>query len=156
MIGYSELIEWLDPAELQKMQESFSEITGMSSVTIDMDGNRLSRTTGSSDYCDLLSTSYGSFKRLCTHGRIYGAKEAASFGQGTYYYATDGLIEFSAPIIIDGEIIACLVGGMVFEYVPEEEAPLEAFEEEPEIPAESECIPELDEEIDEPTRMFRF
>ncbi len=121
MIGYSELIEWLDPAELQKMQESFSEITGMSSVTIDMDGNRLSRTTGSSDYCDLLSTSSGSFKRLCTHGRIYGAKEAASLGHGTYYFATDGLIEFSAPIIIDGEIIACLVGGMVFEYVPEEE-----------------------------------
>ena len=121
MIGNSELIEWLNPAELQKMQSSFTEITGMASVTIDMNGNRLTRTTGTSDYCDLLYRNSNYLKRISTHNRIYGAKEAASLNHGTYYYAGDGLIEFSAPVIVEDTIVACLIGGMVFECVPEEE-----------------------------------
>ena len=115
------LLKWLDYAELQKVQNSFSELTGMSAVVTDNEGNPLTEKSGSSSYCDLLVQSSGQACRLCNACRCFGSKEARKTGHGTFYYCHMGLVEFSSPIVVNDTIVAVFVGGMVFERPPVQE-----------------------------------
>lgn len=114
-------LKWLDKEELQKLQESFSDITGMSAITIDMEGRPITRKNNGSSFCDALVSGCFPANAFCRECQKYGAYESQKIGRGSFYYCHMGLVEISVPIIIDGQIVACLVGGMVFERAPKEE-----------------------------------
>lgn len=121
MSDLKELTQWLDHNELNNVQKSFSEMTGMSAQAISMDGECLTEKTGCTRFCDELVGKCPRAGKLCEQCRKFGAQEAADIESGTAYYCHMGLVEFAAPIKIEGVLAAYVVGGMVFENAPDED-----------------------------------
>ncbi len=121
MIDTKDLLKWLDIEQLQMLQNSFTEMTGLSVVTVDKNGYPITEKTGSSVYCDILVQSSKLGCRLCKSCAKYGAEEALNGKGATQYYCHMGLIELCIPIIVEEELVASIIGGMVFENPPVEE-----------------------------------
>lgn len=122
MAGVNERIRWVDREELQKIQTSFYDVTGMAIVAVDIDGKQLTQKMGESLFCDELVGKSKLACSMCRRCQAYAACETLQTKFSAPYYCHIGLVEFSAPIRVDNETIAYLVGGMVFEKAPEEEA----------------------------------
>ena len=131
-----ELLKWLNIDELQRVQDSFHEMTGMSAVTIDLEGNPITKKSGNDRYCDELVKNNKKACMLCRECHVYGANEAGKREKASIYYCHMGLLEFSSPIIIDGLTVACMVGGMLPESLP-------SLEELTEIAGDYDLDPEL-------------
>lgn len=107
------LSELIKPDILQQIQDAFSDYTGMASVITNEDGVPL--TTGShfSDFCtDLIRRSEAGC-RNCERSDRSGAQEAMNSRRPAIYKCHAGLVDFAAPIIVNGSILGCLVAGQV-------------------------------------------
>ncbi|MBO4883156.1 MAG: PocR ligand-binding domain-containing protein [Lachnospiraceae bacterium] len=115
-----DLLEWLDIDEITSIQQSFNHISGMPVSVMTVDGNLLTPKIGGTTFCDILVQQCAPAYSLCANCRKYGACEARNLRHGTYYYCHMGLVEFAAPFIIDGQMVAYLVSGMIFDRPPRE------------------------------------
>ncbi len=115
-----ELLSWLDIDEITSIQQSFNRISGMPVSVVTVDGNLLTPKIGGTTFCDILVQQSAPAYSLCANCRKYGACEAMELKHGTYYYCHMGLVEFAAPFIIDGQMVAYLVSGMIFDRAPRE------------------------------------
>ena len=115
-----ELLSWLDLDEIVSIQQSFNRISGMPVSVITVDGTPLTPKIGGTTFCDILVQQSESACSLCANCCKYGACEAKDLKHGTYYYCHMGLVEFAAPFILDGQMVAYLVSGMIFDRPPRE------------------------------------
>ena len=115
-----ELLSWLDLDEIVSIQQSFNRISGMPVSVITVDGTPLTPKIGGTTFCDILVQQSESACSLCANCCKYGAREAKDLKHGTYYYCHMGLVEFAAPFILDGQMVAYLVSGMIFDRPPRE------------------------------------
>lgn len=63
---------------------------------------------------------YGGRKQ-CEYCDSHGSEMAMQTGKAVTYHCRAGLIDFSAPIIANGEIVGCIIGGQVLAEAPQEE-----------------------------------
>lgn len=117
-IEKDDLLSWLDIDEITSIQQSFNHISGMPVSVVTVDGNLLTPKIGGTTFCDILVQQCAPAYSLCANCRRYGACEAKDLRHGTYYYCHMGLVEFAAPFIIDGQMVAYLVSGMIFDRPP--------------------------------------
>lgn len=118
MQNYS-LTELIKPNILQQIQDAFSEYTGLASVTTNAEGVPVTVGSNFTHFCtDLIRSSDAGCKN-CFNSDKMGAAQALETGLPSVYSCHAGLVDFSAPIMLNGKMIGCFVGGQVMTDEPD-------------------------------------
>lgn len=107
------LIDLINIDALQKIQDGFSEYTGMAAITIDVDGTPITRESGFTRFCFELTRKTELGCRNCEKCDRDGAFRTREKGKAVAYVCHAGLMDFAAPIIVEGKIIGGFIGGQV-------------------------------------------
>ena len=107
------LTELIKPNILQQIQDAFSEYSGMASITTDAEGVPVTAGSNFTHFCtDLIRITEAGCKN-CFNCDKMGAAQAMETGLPSVYTCHSGLVDFSAPIMLNGKMIGCFVGGQV-------------------------------------------
>ena len=120
MTSEVKLTDYIDKEILQKIQDSFSDMTGLAALTTNADGTAVTEGSNFCRFCTELNRKCPLGNQLCEYSDKTGAMMTHSMGRPTFYTCHAGLVDFSAPIIINGEIIGCFVGGQALTSAPDE------------------------------------
>jgi ligand-binding sensor protein len=104
--------KFIDLNALQKIQDQFSDSTGLAAITLDAEGNYITKGSNFSDFC--MKYTRGSQEGL------QRCQKCDAEGSGAYFCHA-GLMDFSTDIIINGEKVGAVIGGQVLPKEPEEE-----------------------------------
>lgn len=110
------LIEFIDENELKSLQNKFARATGMGCGSKEADGS-LIKYDFTSDYCIFTRLSEKGGK-LCEECEKKDMEVAAKTGKVHLSRCHAGLINFTAPITVNGEVAGYLTGGQVFDKQP--------------------------------------
>lgn len=106
---------------LQRIQDAFSNMTGMASLTTDADGAPVTKGSNFTDFCTGYTRSTPVGRMRCEQCDKFGAHATWKNGKSTTYYCHAGLIDYAAPIIADGQLVGCFIGGQVLDKEPDPE-----------------------------------
>lgn len=115
-----ELSDLIDIQMLQKFQDDFAIAFNCASVTINKDGSPITKPSSYTKYCSkfVQSTSRGQNKCAESHRKM--GEEAARLGKPYIGKCSSGLIDFAVPIMIQGNLVATILGGQVLTEAPNE------------------------------------
>ncbi len=119
-----QLTELIDVDILQRIQDAFSDITGMAALTTDADGNPVTEGSNFTDFCTRYTRSSKLGKVRCEACDKNGAKMTLESGKPCTYYCHAGLIDFAAPIMANDVMVGSFIGGQILPCKPD----LEKFE----------------------------
>lgn len=105
---------------LQRMQDAFTEMTGIAAQISDMNGIPVTEGSGFSEFCAKYIKSSEKGRSGCEMCRRIGANTALKTGRVCEYRCHAGLIDFVAPIIIGKRMVGCISGGQVLIDEPDE------------------------------------
>ncbi len=119
------LTDLIDLETLQKIQDAFSDMSGIAAVITDVNGNAITKSSSVSDFCykHIRSTEFGVSQ--CAKCDRMGAEKAAKARATCAYFCHAGLVEFAAPIMAHGVMVGCIIGGQI-STIPLEEEKLKA------------------------------
>ena len=98
--------------EFQRIQDLFSDATGLAAIAVDSQGEYISRGSNFTDFC-----------MKYTRGNAEGLKRCEKCdreGKGSYFCHA-GLMDFAADLMINGEKVGAVIGGQVLPQKPEPE-----------------------------------
>lgn len=104
--------EFVDLDQLQRVQDLFSDATGLAAIAVAADGKYITRGSNFTDFC-----------MRYTRGSKLGSERCVKCDNectGTYFCHA-GLMDFSSDIIIEGERVGAIIGGQVLPNPPDEE-----------------------------------
>ncbi len=107
---------------LQKFQDNFAECMDIASVTVDMNGVPITKPSSYTSFC--MEHTQGSkigYDR-CAASHKAGGEQATKMGRPYVYQCHAGLIDFAAPILVDGKQIATILGGQILTSKPDEDS----------------------------------
>lgn len=107
------LTDFIDVDTLQKMQDAFSEMTGIAAITADANGVAVTEGSCFTDFCMNYTRNSASGGIRCAQCDKAGADLVLKKGEPMTYYCHAGLLDFAAPITADGKLIGCFIGGQV-------------------------------------------
>ena len=107
------LLELIDVDILQKIQDGFSEYTGMAALITDADGVPLTKGSGFTDFCKELVRKSEAGSRRCEACDRDGAIKALRRGEISVYQCHAGLTDYAAPIMVQDKIMGSFIGGQV-------------------------------------------
>jgi len=111
----------IDMDFLQEFQDDFATGVGLASVTVDPNGTPLTIPSSYTRFCMDYTHSTECGDKRCAESHRKGGEEAARTGKPVIYECHAGLIDFAAPIMIDGRLIGTILGGQVLTDVPNDE-----------------------------------
>ena len=118
-LGVLEIKDVLDIDMLQKFQDNFAQGMNIASVTVDRNGNSVTKPSSYTNFCQYThSTQIGDDR--CAKSHKKGGEEAIRTKKPYIYKCHAGLIDFAAPITIEGESIGTILGGQILYYKHEE------------------------------------
>lgn len=114
-----ELTDIIAVETLQKIQDAFSEMTGFAALTTDRSGHPVTKGSHFTEYCmeHIRKNELGC--KNCELCDRYGAETTMRTGHATTYTCHSGLVDFSAPIVVEGELIGCFIGGQALANDPD-------------------------------------
>ncbi|NMM65555.1 chemotaxis protein [Clostridium sp. P21] len=115
-----EIKDVIDISLLQKFQDNFAESMNIASVTVDVNGNEVTKPSSYTDFCANYTHSTKIGDDRCAESHRRGGEEAAKTGRPYIYTCHAGLIDFAAPIVVDGKQIGTILGGQVLTSSPNE------------------------------------
>lgn len=107
-----QLTDLIDARTLQKIQDAFSNATGMAALTVDLNGP-VTQLSNPTDFCMNLTRKSRVGAERCNQCDLRGGDEAGRTGRPSVYYCHGGLMDFAAPILVEGRQIGSLIGGQV-------------------------------------------
>lgn len=110
-----DLIDLIDPAILQKMQDSFSKMTGIAAYIVDGKGGFVTEGSGTSVFCTHYTRGAEIGKAKCLQCDFDSARHAFDKGEAITYHCHMGLLNMAAPIVMNGELIGCFHGGQILD-----------------------------------------
>lgn len=115
------LQDMMDMDILQWLQDEFANALGLASITVDLEGNPVTRPSNYTRFCmDYThATEYGDKRCALSHRK--GGEEAARLGKPVVYECHAGLIDFAVPIVLEGRQIGTILGGQVLTEAPDEQ-----------------------------------
>ena len=115
-----EIKDVIDIGLLQTFQDNFATGMNMSSVTVDRDGNPVTKPSSFTKFCTNFahSTKIGDDRCAVSHKK--GGEEATRTGRPCIYTCHAGLIGYAAPVIVEGHLLGTILGGQVLTKAPEE------------------------------------
>lgn len=105
---------------LQKFQDNFAESMNIASITVDMNGNPVTKHSSYTTFCSNFTQSTTIGNSRCAESHRRGGEEAARTGRPYVYKCHAGLIDFAAPILVDGHQIGTILGGQILTVPPVE------------------------------------
>ena len=115
------LSDLIDIKTLQTIQDQFSKMTGMAALTTDENGTPVTKPSNFTKFCTMTRNSKTGCRR-CIQCDSFSAKNALEEGDAKAYVCHAGIKEFSAPIIANGKLIGCFLGGQVLTEPADSEA----------------------------------
>jgi signal transduction histidine kinase/CheY-like chemotaxis protein/HPt (histidine-containing phosphotransfer) domain-containing protein len=113
------ITDLIDVDILQQIQDSFSKMTGIASVTTDANGVAVTKGSNFSDFCFKYTRSTKIGCQRCEQCDKHGAETALKTGKAATYICHAGLVDFAAPIMAHGKMIGCFIGGQVLTENPD-------------------------------------
>ena len=114
------LTDVIDLKFLQQFQDDFATGVGLASVTVDSDGNPVTNPSRYTRFCQNYTHSTECGDKRCAESHRKGGEEAARLGKPVVYECHAGLIDFAAPILLEGRQIGTILGGQVLTDLPDE------------------------------------
>ena len=114
------LTDVIDLNFLQRFQDDFATGVGLASVTVDIDGNPVTNPSRYTRFCQNYTHSTECGDKRCAESHRKGGEEAARLGRPVVYECHAGLIDFAAPILLEGRQIGTILGGQVLTELPDE------------------------------------
>jgi len=104
---------------LQRLQDSFSKMTGFAAIITDAEGIPVTKGTNFTDFCGKYTRSSPIGCLRCQQCDKHGAELALKVGSSVTYYCHAGLMDFAAPIMAGDKMVGCFVGGQVLTSPPD-------------------------------------
>lgn len=104
---------------LQRIQDSFSKMTGIAALITDANGKPVTKGACFTDFCDNYTRKSMIGCLRCEQCDKHGAELALKVGASVTYYCHAGLMDFAAPIMAGDKMIGCFVGGQVLTEPPD-------------------------------------
>jgi len=115
------LADVIDLDFLQRFQDDFAKGVGLASVTVDINGTPVTNPSSYTRFCQDYTHSTECGDKRCAESHRKGGEEAARTGKPVIYECHAGLIDFAAPIMLEGRQIGTILGGQVLTDVPNDE-----------------------------------
>ncbi len=113
------LLDVIDRRTLQSLQDAFSAATGMAALATD-DSGAVTEGSNFTDFCMNLTRKSRIGCDRCNQCDLKGGAEASRTGRPAVYYCHGGLMDFAAPVMLNGKHIGSLIGGQVLPEEPDE------------------------------------
>lgn len=107
------LTELIDVKILQRIQDAFSEFTGMAALMTDEKGMPVTESSGFTQLCMELVRKSDKGRHRCEQCDRMGAINTYENGEPTVYSCHAGLIDYAAPIMVNEYMIGSVIGGQV-------------------------------------------
>lgn len=98
--------------EFQRIQDLFSDATGLAAIAVDSKGEYISRGSNFTEFC-----------MKYTRGNAQGLERCSKCdreGKGSYFCHA-GLMDFAADLVVNGEKVGAVIGGQVLPQKPDPE-----------------------------------
>ncbi len=115
------LLDLIDVDVLRRVQEVFSEMTRMAALTTDAEGAPLIEGSNFSRLCSEFCRKSPEGRKRCEQCDKMGATTALEQKAPLYYYCHANLIDFAAPIMLNGRMIGSFIGGQILSGKPNPE-----------------------------------
>lgn len=107
------LTDLIDVQALQRIQNGFSKFSGMASLITDTNGNPVTEGSNFSDFCTKYTrTTEEGLNRCMACDRRSGLMALAKGGP-VVYNCHAGLVDYAAPIIVEGQYLGSFLGGQI-------------------------------------------
>lgn len=112
------ITDFIDVDILQQIQNAFSKLTGIAAAITDVNGVVITQETNYSSFCQKYTKKSTLGCLRCEQCNKYGVDTARKKGKASLYYCHAGLLDFSAPIMANGRMIGCFIGGQLLTEPP--------------------------------------
>lgn len=119
-INALEIKDVIDIKLLQTFQDNFATSMNIASVTVDINGNPVTNPSSYTSFCIDFTHSTRAGDDRCAESHKKGGLEATRTGKPYIYTCHAGLIDFAAPILVDGIQIGTILGGQILYSSPDE------------------------------------
>lgn len=106
---------------LQKFQDTFAKSLGVASIIVDNEGNPITRASNFTDFCMKYTRGTEEGLKRCMKCDAEGGNESGKTHKPCTYYCHAGLMDFAAPIFINGKQVGSFIGGQVLPKKPDKE-----------------------------------
>lgn len=115
----TELKQILDLKFWQSLQDNFSELSGMATLTVD---NEKPVTSGShfTDFCTMYTRQSELGLERCNDCDLKAGRKSWESGKPLVYKCHAGLVDMAAPIMVNGRQVGSVLGGQVLTSPPDE------------------------------------
>lgn len=113
------LLDVIERQTLQSLQDAFAEATGMAALATDATGS-VTRLSNPTEFCMNLTRKSTVGCERCNKCDLQGGSDASRTGRPAVYFCHGGLVDFAAPIIVNGRHIGSLIGGQVLTEEPDD------------------------------------
>lgn len=114
------LTDLIDVESLQKIQDAFSDMSGIASMITNANGSIQTKPSGFTDFCQKYVRNTEEGRRRCQKCDKMGVEKAARAGGSCAYFCHAGLVAFAAPIMAHGHLVGCFIGGQMLTIPPDE------------------------------------
>lgn len=108
-----ELGDIIDINLIQRIQDNFAISMNFASVTVDANGDPITKPSNYYRHCSKLIQGTEQGKARCAKSHREMGIKAASMGKPYVGKCASGLIDFAAPIIVEGKILGTILGGQI-------------------------------------------
>ncbi|MCM1088620.1 MAG: PocR ligand-binding domain-containing protein, partial [Muribaculaceae bacterium] len=115
------LTDLIDRNILQRIQDAFARMSGIAALTTDTNGIPVTDGSNFSDFCMKYTRNSPVGCMRCAACDKAGADLAIKNGRPTTYTCHAGLTDFAAPIMANGKMVGCFIGGQVLTKKPDPE-----------------------------------
>jgi ligand-binding sensor protein len=116
-----EIMDVIDIKMLQTFQDNFAIGMNIASVTVDKNGTPVTNPSSYTSFCIDFTHSTKKGDDRCAESHKKAGEEAAKTGRPYVFTCHAGLIDFAAPISVDGQLIGTILGGQILTSDPVEE-----------------------------------
>lgn len=113
------LLDVIDRQTLQSLQDAFANATGMAALATDVTGS-VTQLSNPTDFCMNLTRKSPVGCERCNKCDLQGGAESSRTGRPSVYFCHGGLVDFAAPIMLNGRHIGSLIGGQILTEEPDD------------------------------------
>lgn len=115
------LTDLIDVDTLQRIQDAFSDMTGMAALTTDANGIPVTKGSNFTEFCTKYVRESEDGHIRCEQCDKFGAEDTWRRGGPSSYYCHAGLIDFAAPILAGDKMVGSFIGGQALTSPPEKD-----------------------------------